>query len=695
LCFLGYKYFIENKKQVKGTWVRSVDYTDDVNLEMSKWICSASLGNEIDITEYTGETKVNIIMNFNDDGTYEELVDKSSYDEAVSSIGKACHQALSALIEKRLAEVNISGDIDPDSLMQTAYGLSLDDYIGMTAPAFIPEYEDINNEYKSSGDYVTEDGLLYMGRGTKEELLLLEGYPYIVGDMLVILDNDNDARIYRKPEKKDKKSKDDDEASAAIGKLLEEIDDTFNMKVQAASYSYPYAMTAKNAETGKELTLAAYQVEYSGNLYLSLRDLAGLLSGTDKAYDMAFTEEGISIRTGKDYISSGGENMGFPEECDELGYKINTNTASKEVKFNDVTRKYYLLTAENAEKNKDAYMSMLDLSMLFDMKIELDGDNLIVYPNKKLVLDLETMEDNSEYFDMSKSALVGDATNGDIFYSFHEDEEVPIASTTKLMTYIVVMDAVYNGEIATTDTLNASDNVVALSMTADRVIPMEEGQTASFDDVIKGMLMGSSNECSLMLAEHVAGSEEAFVERMNAKATEIGLSDATLFYNCNGLPVYSDNVYNAKNQNHMTASDMFLLCRYLLSLYPEITDITSLAKVELSSFKNQEIKNTNPILYNIDGMMGLKTGTTAMSGACLIGACKTEDDHVLVSVLFGAESSILRAQMSEVLMRYGLQEYSNTGGGGNLVNAPDVPDNLEGLIRNLINVARKQKSANK
>jgi len=539
-----------------------------------------------------------------------------------------------------------------------------------------------------------------MGQGTKEELLAGVGLQYMVDDMLVYIDDDT-AYVYHKPEKdKATEVKIEEEpitesrlADDKTMDIVEDLKSLWKLEVNAASNAYPNMMTGVNSETGRELLIGAYYVDYTGNMFLSLRDLAVLLSGTDKAYDFAIGSEELVIKTGKDYISTGGENMELPEETEELGYKINSNLASKKILFNDEPRKYYLMSAENAEGNKDYYMSMLDISLLMDIRLERDGNRITVYPDESLIIDPEKMQEDSEYFDMARSALVGDVTTGDVYYAFHEDEQVPMASTTKLMTYIVIMDALYNGEISESDTLTASDKVIALSMTSDRVIPMEEGQTATFNDALKGMLIGSSNECSLMLAEHVAGSEEAFVQRMNAKAQEIGLSDATKFYNCNGLPIYSDDTVNAKNQNHITAKDMFLLCKYLTSLYPEITDITSLESVKLESFKDQELKNTNVILTNVPNMVGLKTGSTAMSGACLVAAAKTDssaDAHVIVSALFGAESSILRAQMSEVLMRYGLQYYDGVGGRVEEDGTLAIPDNLEAIIRELINVARKQ-----
>ena len=168
---------------------------------------------------------------------------------------------------------------------------------------------------------------------------------------------------------------------------------------------------------------------------------------------------------------------------------------------------------------------------------------------------------------------------------------------------------------------------------------------------------------------------------MNRKARILGLSEGTIFYNCNGLPVYTDNLAATKVQNRMSAYDMFELVRYLLDTYPEVTRITSLKTVTLESF-GVTIANTNTLLYNLPGVVGLKTGTTNMSGACLVTAMEAQDangeTHMLVSIEFGAEDSTVRTTLSEEMLRYGLQvlrEQSASGTGA------VIPIDAEELIR--------------
>ncbi|MBR5116091.1 MAG: D-alanyl-D-alanine carboxypeptidase, partial [Lachnospiraceae bacterium] len=286
------------------------------------------------------------------------------------------------------------------------------------------------------------------------------------------------------------------------------------------------------------------------------------------------------------------------------------------------------------------------------------------------------------------SAVVGDAMTGEVFAGDREEIAVPIASTTKLMSYAVIMDAITNGEIGANDTVVISDNAANLSQGQDRVIPMKAGQESNVQELMKAMLVASSNESVLALAEYVAGSEEAFVRRMTEKAAAIGLSDATVFYNCNGLPVFVDSVTTAKRQNHMSAIDMFKLCAHILTVYPQITEITTIREDSLPSL-HMDIKTTNALLYNEPDVIGLKTGTTNMAGSCLACAMRVNDasgqEHDVVAVVHGAEDNTVRFSSGDVLLRYGRQCVQG-GVSGIATEGPDdsIPTDAEGLIRRIL-----------
>ena len=206
-----------------------------------------------------------------------------------------------------------------------------------------------------------------------------------------------------------------------------------------------------------------------------------------------------------------------------------------------------------------------------------------------------------------------------------------------------------------------------------------------------GALLPSSNECALCLAEAVAGSEEAFVERMNQKAKDLGLSQA-VFFNCHGLPIYTKDPVPSKRQNRMSAEDMFRLVSYLLKVYPQITDITSLKSATLESLK-VEVKNTNPLLHNMTGVTGLKTGTTNKAGACLVTSLKADDgnmEHDLVVIVLGTEDSVERGRVSELLARYALEVfYTGASQAESTVPTQDMPTNAEAVVERILRTARK------
>ena len=171
-------------------------------------------------------------------------------------------------------------------------------------------------------------------------------------------------------------------------------------------------------------------------------------------------------------------------------------------------------------------------------------------------------------------------------------------------------------------------------------------------------LLPSSNECALSLAEVVAGSEETFVRQMNEKAQELGLSQA-VFFNSHGLPSYTEDPVPAKRQNRMSAEDMFRLVSYILRVYPQITDYTSLQEATLESI-DLEVRNSNPLLRNMPEVTGLKTGTTNKAGACLVTSLTAGDGaaaHDLVVVVLGTEDSVERGRVSGLLARYALQVF--------------------------------------
>ena len=396
-------------------------------------------------------------------------------------------------------------------------------------------------------------------------------------------------------------------------------------------------------------TVRTIHYSYANNRFISLRDLASALNGTTRQFGLTVSDGETSITTGAEYVAVGGENVPFADNASYRTGKLARNPISldgREIRF-------YGFLGKNSAGNEDCFLNLIDIAMMLDLSFEISDGCLQLDTYSGFKVDLQ----ESFYYD-THSVLVGDADTGEIYASWEPDLSVPIASTTKLMTYVVVRDCMEQGIISPEDMVTITNQAEAMSCSDDGEIPMTAGTRIPIQELLCGMLIPSSNECALSLAIHAAGSEEAFVEMMYRKAEELGLSDKVRFFNCHGLPAYPDTAYTTKVQNRMTANDMFLIVRYLLNTYPEVTEITSLKTIHLDNL-GITVGNTNPLLFNEPDVVGLKTGTTDMARNCLVALMQAEDSngkrHSLVAIQFGAEDETVRITLSEQLIRYARQ----------------------------------------
>ncbi len=435
-------------------------------------------------------------------------------------------------------------------------------------------------------------------------------------------------------------------------------------------------------------TVKTLHFTYANNRYVSLRDFAAALIGTPKHFALLVEDGSVTMSTGTDYVPVGGEGQPFPKTDPETGASFVFTTQSlahNPILLDGRSLCYLTFLSSDPTGIQDCFMSLTDLAMQLNLDLAVSSDGMQLNTAGHYSIDLSRLREESFYYEIH-SALLGDAATGSIYAAWEPDLSVPIASTTKLMSFLILMDAVRDGEISVTDIVKIPEEAARLSRSEDGVIPLDAGAEAVLSDLLYGMLLPSSNECALTLAIHTAGSEEAFVERMNRKAKLLGLSDGAVFFNCHGLPVYTDNLPATKIQNRMSARDMFTLVCHLLKTCPEITDYTSLKSAELKSLQ-RSVENTNPLLFNLPGVVGLKTGTTNMSGDCLVSAVEAEDAqgerHILVAVEFGAEDNSIRTTFSEELLRYGLQVVRGESVSVS-PSSPAVPTDAEELIQMIL-----------
>lgn len=459
-----------------------------------------------------------------------------------------------------------------------------------------------------------------------------------------------------------------------------------------ASYEIPGTCFVQ-ADEGVIYTVKTLDYSYDNNTYFSLRDIAMVLNDTDKSFSLGITKNTISLNRGNTYTPLGDENTPW-EDSENPDISLRRN----EFKVNEQVVFYYTLIMPLPSGGYDCFMMAADLAMLLDMDITVSDDGVLqLNTQEPFCIFPEELEDTGYFYGVN-SVLTGDATTGEIYYSYQSDMPYPIASTSKLMTCLLVMDAVSEGRLSLEDNAVISDAVQSLSESNDGVIPLKAGEQIPVKELLVGTLLPSSNECALCLAETVAGSEEAFVGMMNQKALELGLSQAT-FYNSHGLPSYTEDAVPSKRQNRMSAEDMFMLVSYLLKVYPQLTDITSLENAKLETL-DLEVRNSNPLLHNMPEVTGLKTGTTNKAGACLVTSIAAYDgtmEHNLVVVVFGTEDSIERGRVSGLLARYALHAFYNDTDETEPEEEQRIPANLpthaEAAVNMIIHTARKSASS--
>ena len=262
-----------------------------------------------------------------------------------------------------------------------------------------------------------------------------------------------------------------------------------------------------------------------------------------------------------------------------------------------------------------------------------------------------------------KSALLMDVSTGTVLYEKNPHEPLPPASVTKIMTMLLIMEAVDTGKISLEDTVTASETAAAKGGSQ---IYLKAGETMSVSDMLKSIAVSSANDCACAMAEHLAGSEDAFVGQMNARAKELGMNDTT-FVNCTGL----DDGEEA--QNHRTsAHDIALMSRQLLKYHPLIKKYTTIwmDTVRGGTFG---LSNTNKLVRFYPGATGLKTGFTSGAGYCLSATAQREGME-LIAVVMGAETSQSRNAACKQLLDYGFANFAVVQ--PELTDVPAVPVRL-------------------
>ena len=254
---------------------------------------------------------------------------------------------------------------------------------------------------------------------------------------------------------------------------------------------------------------------------------------------------------------------------------------------------------------------------------------------------IETLSDDAIEIS-APSAILMEKVTGEVIYEKNSHERIPPASVTKIMTLLLIIEAIDRGDISLEDTVIASARAASFGGSC---VFLEEGEKMSVHEMLKCIAVVSANDCAVAMAEHLCGSEQAFVQKMNERAAQLGLKD-THFCNCTGL--FEDP------EHYSSAYDIAVMSRELIR-HELIKDYTT---IWMDSIRNGEfgLSNTNKLVYYYEGCTGLKTGFTSEAMYCL-SATAERDGVEFIAVIMHGETIESRNDDAKALLNYGFANY--------------------------------------
>lgn len=269
------------------------------------------------------------------------------------------------------------------------------------------------------------------------------------------------------------------------------------------------------------------------------------------------------------------------------------------------------------------------------------------------------------------SAVLIEQNSGQVLYNQNMYEKLRPASVTKVMTILLIMEAIDSGKLSYTDKIPCSEKAAGMGGSQ---IWLDVREELTVDEMLKAICVVSANDCTVAMAEYLAGSEEAFVNQMNAKAKELGMNDTT-FKNCHGID----------EDGHVTSAyDIALMSRELLTKHPSITKYTTIYMDSLRDGKSSLV-NTNKLVRNYKGATGLKTGSTSVA-LYNLSASATRNDLSLIAVIMKAHTSPIRFAESQKLLDYGFNnfEYKKLANKNDLIKEISVDKGIENSVNAIL-----------
>lgn len=303
-------------------------------------------------------------------------------------------------------------------------------------------------------------------------------------------------------------------------------------------------------------------------------------------------------------------------------------------------------------------------------------DSVYVWSNNNIssnniLQTVSNVEDKNTLNLESGSAILIEQTTGKVLYSHNSHEQLRPASVTKVMSILLIMEALDSEKITLDTQVPCSEN--AHSMGGSQIW-LDTTESLTVKDMLKSICVVSANDCTVAMAEYIAGSEEAFVQMMNTRAKQLGMNDTT-FKNCHGID----------EEGHVTSSyDIALMSKELLNNHPEITEYTTIWMDSIRDGKS-ELVNTNKLIRNYQGATGLKTGSTSIA-LYNLSASATRNDLSLIAVIMKAPTTKIRFAEATKLLDYGFANYTSKsfGSKGDIIQTVDVNKGIQPQVNAIL-----------
>ena len=345
----------------------------------------------------------------------------------------------------------------------------------------------------------------------------------------------------------------------------------------------------------------------------------------------------------------------------------------------------YDIPVWSSQNNKLNQTNIVSNSLKENNNVNLNSVNVNSTAVKSETLNSSDAVTNNPLKLTCGGAILIEQNTGNVLYNYNMHEKLRPASVTKVMTILLIMEAIDSGKIKLTDKVPCSES--ASSMGGSQIW-LNTTEELTVDEMLKAICVVSANDCTVAMAEYLEGSQEAFVAKMNEKAKQLGMNDTT-FKNCHGID----------EDGHVTSAyDIAIMSRELLTKHPGITKYTTIYMDSLRDGKS-ELVNTNKLVRNYDGCTGLKTGSTSLA-LFNLSASATRNGMSLIAVVMKGKTSNERFQEARKLLDYGFTNYQYKELGkandvvGNLTINKGIENNIPVQIKNDVGLVMKKTNSN-